>query len=271
MRATIGFGSCVASLVCSLACGQTSHSSGDASGGQSGTGGAFAAAGRWGSSFTQAEAGRTASECDAIAETMAIEMTPGYSTAVLRFDYQSLAPLGHAFVTYVRGSTATEAQARARASAEVSFPFASAPAGDGKLLASAEKDGKWLFYTEPSDFGGVVVVATNGTPLFAGSIVWSGTGEISLPSSWSTTDFGSGCAPKQMSPAASRTFQLASGVTLDPTPATQALQSVLPSIWDTWGGGLSAITVLLYPRTVGAFDPSAAEYIVLLDGFTSGN
>jgi hypothetical protein len=46
--------------------------------------------------------------------------------------------------------------------------------------------------------------------------------------------------------------------------ADVVLATALPSAFARWGSLLDVV-VLLYPRSVGAFDPSTAEYIVLLN------
>jgi hypothetical protein len=146
----------------------------------------------------------------------------------------------------------------------------SIPAGDGELVSQPSTDFAWVFSTSPSDFGGVAVVGAQGLTLFAGSIIWSGTGEIVFPTAWSMSDLGSGCSPKRDALPV-RGIDLSSSDEFASDAAGQlALDSVLPTIWRKWGGDISRLLVLLYPRTGGAFDAKNAEYIVFLNGYTAG-
>jgi hypothetical protein len=160
-----------------------------------------------------------------------------------------------------------EAAARATADAAATFPNAQA-AGQGELLLAGNTMGsEWIFYQSPSDFGGASAVSTrSGLTVFAGSIVWSGTGTLLVPSQWNTSDLGSGC-PSVMFPV--RGFDLRSGTEFKNGEYRAAVDVVfgtaIPSAMAKLGGVFEAV-VLLYPRTVGAFDPTHAEYIVLLNG-----
>jgi hypothetical protein len=100
--------------------------------------------------------------------------------------------------------------------------------------------------------------------VFAGSIVWMGTGAITVPSTWDTTDLGSGCAPPSGLPI--RGFDLSNGqaaARLDEAAAV-VLQTALPAAFNQWGYLFNA-AVILYPRTLGAFAADRAEYVVLLN------
>jgi hypothetical protein len=190
----------------------------------------------------------------------------GTCTAVVRLDYRSLKVLGHTFVCgpYDGGG---EQKARATADAAATFPNAQ-PAGQGRLLLSGETVGsEWLFYQTPGDFGGASAVsARSGLTVFAGSIVWAGTGSLLVPSKWETTELGTGCA-SFMFPV--RAFDLTSGAELKNGEANAAVNvvfgSAIPSALAKIGGVFDAV-VLLYPRTVGLFEPETAEYLVLLNG-----
>jgi hypothetical protein len=209
--------------------------------------------------------GGARTDCAAIAAQIASQtQLVGTCTAVVRLDYASLSMLGHAFVCG-RYSRTDEATARKTASADVDFPFA-APAGDSKLLSGPSPEDEWVFLQEPGDFGGVAAVSVrSGRTVFAGSIVWMGTGEILLPTTWDASDLGSGCGPSPHG-FTTRGFNLAGG---EATPrfdeaADVALATALPAAFSQWGSLLDVV-VLLYPRTVGAFDPTKAEYVVLLN------
>jgi hypothetical protein len=189
--------------------------------------------------------------------------TIGTCTAVVRLDYTSLKILGHAFVCGQYTPT-DEAAARKTASADAVFPYSSG-AGAGNLLSGPAPKDEWVFSTSPSDFGGgAAVSARSGLTVFAGSIVWAGTGSIMLPSAWSTSDLGSRCTPPDSLPV--RGFDLIGGQA--PAQTNQAaavvLATALPSAFTSWGS-LFDVVVLLYPRSVGDFDPRTAEYVVLLN------
>ena len=145
------------------------------------------------------------------------------------------------------------------------FPYA-APAGDGKLLSGPSPEDEWVFLQEPSDFGGVAAVSVrSGRTVFAGSIVWMGTGDILLPTTWDASDLGGGCGPPPHAFTA-RGFNLAGGETelRFAAAADVVVATALPAAFLQWGSLLDVV-VLLYPRTLGVFDPTKAEYVVLLN------
>jgi hypothetical protein len=190
----------------------------------------------------------------------------GTCTAVVRLDYTSLAVLGHAFVCgpYTAGN---EAKARAQADADATFPEAEA-AGHGDVLMAGDTEGaEWLFYQSPGDFGGAAAVsARSGLTVFAGSIVWSGTGTLLVPAQWSSSELGRGCS-SPMFPI--RAFDLRSGSAFTSgdwsAAARVVFESALPSALVKLGGVFDSV-LLLYPRTVGEFDPKKAEYVMLING-----
>jgi hypothetical protein len=246
-----------------------------AAGGSSGTGGratdgsAAGGAATGGSGgqggFLDASAGETGrADCAAIAARIASQTAmAGTCTAVVRLDYSTLTILSHAFVCGKYASP-DEATARKTASTDATFQYAG-PAGDGSLLSGPDPADEWVFFQSPSDFGGVAAVsARSGLTVFAGSIVWMGTGDIIVPSTWDTSDLGSGCAP--LPRPSIRGFNLGSseaGASFDEA-ADVVLQTALPAAFWQWGYVFDVV-VLLYPRSVGAFVPEKAEYIVLVN------
>jgi hypothetical protein len=246
----------------------------DAATGTGGAGGAGGARGTGGvtmpgtgGSATGGSSGGTGgapADCAGIAAEIASQTgLVGTCTAVVRLDYRSLEILAHAFVCG-KYATPDEAMARATASADAVFPYAS-PAGEGKLLSGPSPPDEWVFYQEPTDFGGAAAVsARSGLTVFAGSIVWMGTGKIMVPAAWDTSDLGPGCG--QPMGWSARGFDLSGGQATDHMmeAADVVLATALPSAFARWGSLLDVV-VLLYPRSVGAFDPSTAEYIVLLN------
>jgi hypothetical protein len=235
--------------------------------GGGGTGGRATGGSATGGSATGGNSGGTGGapvDCAAIAAQIASQTgLVGTCTAVVRLDYQSLEILAHAFVCGKYAAT-DEATARETASADAVFPYAS-PAGEGELLSGPSPPDEWVFYQAPTDFGGAAAVsARSGLTVFAGSIVWMGTGKIMVPAAWETSDLGAGCG--QPAGWSARGFDLSGGEATEHMrdAADVVLATALPSAFARWGSLLDVV-VLLYPRSVGVFDPSTAEYIVLLN------
>lgn len=204
--------------------------------------------------------------CDAARDTLATTLYAkqlGF-TVVVRLDHDSLNVLGYAVVAGAYGGV-DEATARAVSQA------ASGYGTQGTLLSGADPADDWVFYQSPGDFGGVgVVSARTGLAVFGGSIIWMGTGDITWPTSWSpASDLASGCSASDGGFGTTRGFDLVTGGALstgdvDAVLAAVADTAVLPAIWH--GGYAFDAVVLRYPRSVGVFDPTTAEWIVLISG-----
>lgn len=184
-------------------------------------------------------------------------------TAVVRLDHDTRALLGYALVLG-RYAATDEAGARATAQAETGYGAA------GRLLSGPEPEDAWVFYQSPGDFGGVgVVSARTSLAVFGGGIVWDGRGDISYPTAWSpATDLASGCTTTGDS-GRTRGFDLVSGEALDSGDVDAALAVVRQTalVDAMWSGGYVFDSVVLrYPRSVGVFDPTSAEWIVLVSG-----
>jgi len=207
----------------------------------------------------QGGAAACAAQVEAIAQQAAGTVT---CTSVVRLDYASRAILGYR-IQCGPYAQSTEAEARAAAQAQTGYGAA------GQSLAGAMPQDDFVFYEPPGDFGGVAAVsARNGLPVFGGGIVWSGTGEITWPAAWDpAAGLGADCATSTTPPAA-RGFDLRDASAL---PAAD-VDAALAVVWQTalpeglWRGGyVFDAVVLLYPRSVGAFDPSTAEWVVLVN------
>ncbi len=140
---------------------------------------------------------------------------------------------------------------------------------DAMLNESAPEDA-YVFYRAPGDFGGVGAVSSDtGLSVFGGSIIWSGSGEISYPSQWrAAADLESGCDASGGIDSR-RGWDLRNGVALDSGDVDSAVAVVLGTAIPAafWKGGyVFNATVLLYPPTVGAFDPTPAEWVVIVNG-----
>ena len=83
---------------------------------------------------------------------------------------------------------------------------------------------------------------------------------------WDKSDLGSGCGPLTAL-AAVRGFNLVGSEATPrfPAAADVVFATALPAAFSRWGSVLDVV-ILLYPRTLGAFNPSKAEYVVLLNG-----
>lgn len=215
-------------------------------------------------SFAQAPASAAASCQHAInALAKKIYETPRACTAVVRLAYETRAILGYQLVCG-RYEHIDEAEARKRAQKATGHGAA------GRALGRSNPADVFVFHEQIGDFGGVAAVAVpTGLPVFGGSIAWRGQGHISYPRSWNRADeLGAGCpAVGERKPA--RGYDLRDGDALPEADVRSALavieQTALPGAF--WKGGyVFGSVVLLYPRTIGAFIPANAEWIVLLNG-----
>ncbi|MGC4094988.1 MAG: hypothetical protein QM756_45140 [Polyangiaceae bacterium] len=115
---------------------------------------------------------------------------------------------------------------------------------------------RYVFHSQAGDVGGVVVVSEwLEKTLFAGSILSGRRGEIVRPSEWLTSELGSGCAPVPRI-TMKRVFDPSQIGAVDEWVAESALNTVLPSLWKTFGGEADEALVLLYARTIDVFDPA---------------
>jgi hypothetical protein len=251
------------SLISLLACGvdqQIGGTGGDGPGGKDTTTTASDTTSTTTTSTTTTASVDCQAASDAIAANMGVTET---CTATVRLDYQSLAILGFA-VRCGPYNVVDEATARATAVGDT---------GQGEsagLLGTPPPEDEWVFYQAPSDWGSTAVVsARSGLSVFGGTTVWIGDGEISYPQTWQPpTAIGAGCGQTGIQVPPARGFELAGGTEL---PAS-SVNAALAAVWSTAipsgllkGGYLFDAIVLLYPRTVGAFDPTTAEWIVLVN------
>ncbi len=243
---------------------------GGASGGAGGSGASSGAGGDGGQggagqggSGGAGQGGGAPSDCAALAQAIAAQAAGVVTcTSVVRLDYTSHAVLGYRIQCGPYAQT-TEAEARAAAQTDTGFGAA------GQSLAGAAPEDDYVFYESPGDFGGAAAVsARSGLTAFGGGIVWDGAGDITYPAAWDPpAGLGDKCTPASTPPAA-RGFDLRGGSAL---PAAD-VDAALAVVWQTalpdglWAGGyVFDAMVLLYPRTVGAFDPATAEWIVLVN------
>lgn len=236
-----------------------------AAAGSAGAAGSGGAAGSAGSAGSAGAGGSGGAACQALSEAIAGE-TSGVKTCstVVRLDYESLDILGFQIIC---GSYAQVNETKARQTAQTDTGYGSA----GSMLSPPNPEDAYVFYEAPGDFGGAAVVnARNGLSVFGGSIVWSGTGEITYPSTWRPAEeLGPDCTPTVNAlPPTARGYDLDAGAPLDSAdvedPLSAAWVTALPDgLWQV--GYVFDAVVVMYPRTVGMFDPASAEWIVMLN------
>jgi len=194
--------------------------------------------------------------------TQELYQGPHACSVAVRLDYQDLSILGF-HVACDRYSAIDEAQARATAQADTGY-------GETAQRLSPEfPEDLHVFYEPPGDFGGVAVVsADNGHTVFGGAIVWDGVGGFTYPATWRpAAELAEDCTPLGSLPAHGYDLNLA--VPLEQAqvePAADAVaRTALPAAMAA-GGYIFHTVVFLYPRTVGAFDPTTAEWVVVVNG-----
>lgn len=203
--------------------------------------------------------------CSAAIADLASELYAhlGACTVTVRLDYQTRALLGYQVLC---GAYAAVDETSARATAQSDTGYGAA----GTMLNAADTEDYFVFYESPGDFGGAAAVsANNGLSTFGGSIVWDGAGDLTWPESWrDPSQLADGCDPSGGFPS-SRGWDLAAGSALAEGDVTAALavvgQTAVPAAF--WHGGyVFDAVVLLYPRSVGMFNPATAEWIVMVSG-----
>jgi hypothetical protein len=187
----------------------------------------------------------------------------GACTVTVRLDYQTRDLISYAVIC---GSYATVSESEARSQAQADSGYGSV----GSMLNEAEPDDYFVFYQAPGDFGGASAVsATTGLTTFGGSIIWMGIGEITHPTTWRDADELAGDCSTSGGFPDSRGWDLRGGGALEASDFSTVLDvveqtAVTGAFWH--GGYIFDAVVLLYPRSVGMFDPTTAEWIVMVSG-----
>jgi hypothetical protein len=213
-----------------------------------------------------ADAAVSAASCASTSETLRSALYgsgPQAFTVVVRLSHQTREILGFQVIAG-KYHAPTEQEAKATAQADTGF-------GDtSRALHTPNPSDEYVWYETPGDLGGVgVVSARTGLAVFGGGIVWDGAGEISYPKTWRpVAELGPGCRAN-VDPRPSHGFDLISGHTLAQTDVEAALDVVkrtaLPDSIASGGSWFDSV-VLRYPRTVGGFNATTAEWIVLVNG-----
>ncbi len=184
---------------------------------------------------------------------------------VVRLDYTTRVPLGyHVFCPGTGGGSSDEASARALAQSDTGF------GSSGAMLNEAMPPDDYVFYQSPGDFGGVAAVSgAHGNDRVRRRHRLGGAGRHHLPLLLEGPgEAGSGC-PAPSTPALSgRGWDLRDGTALSSPEVDAALrvvsQTAVPAA--IWRKGWPRDTiVLLYPRSVGGFNPATAEWIVVIN------
>ena len=185
-------------------------------------------------------------------------------TVTVRLDHNTFNPIGYAVIGGMPGEVSEE-DARTAANEDTTF-------GGGAMLNPEDPDGAYVFYSAPGDFGGVSTVdALTGKAVFGGSIIWMGTGEINYPTEWRGADeMDLGC-PSETLLGGTNHYDLVGGTEMSAAEAAAAIDALkntaFPAAMARVEGMYSnRVVVIRYPCRVGAFDPSTAEWIILLKG-----
>lgn len=211
--------------------------------------------------------------CDAQIAALAPFVThpAGGCSVVLRLHHETLELLGYQSTCAPYGDTRLdESQARdlTQCCASAGTPLDPPdPANDD------DDDQPWVFHATPDtpeELGAVAVVSTHIAALvFEATIARDGVGGIVHPDPWyEPSALGAGCGMVPM-PEALRSHDLVEGGAI--------AEDRLSAVWGVVGstavpfamavvGEPRRAAVLRYPRRVDAFDPSTAEYVVVIEG-----
>lgn len=200
--------------------------------------------------------------CEDVAEAIARAADGNACTAVVRLDYLTRAIKS---VRLVCAQAAIVTATGARKVAERATGFGAG----AQLVSGLAPADEYVFWEPPSDSGGVAAVsARNGQPVFGGSIVWDGEGTVVYPVAFNhPATSGPTCGSSAAQPPA-RGIDL---TTIDELPAAE-VDAALDAVWTSAlpdglarRATLQDAMVLLYPPQVGAFEPSSAEWVVMLN------
>lgn len=249
-------------------CGETiisSNATGTASGTSSSSGAGGASSGTASASSSSGAGGSIGGDCQALADAIAQQAGGVHTcTALVRLGYTTKAIFGYLLSCAPYGAV-DEATAGAIAENDTGY------GANAQLLSGPQPADEWVFWMPAGDFGGSGVVnARNGKTVFGGSTVWGGGGDFTYPHPFAfdpPSAIGSGCSTSAPKPTA-RGFDLGSGMPLSQAEVSAAVDVV----WSTalpdglWKNSyVFDAMVLLYPRSVGGFDPDTAEWVVLVN------
>jgi hypothetical protein len=201
--------------------------------------------------------------CDEVIHRIANRVArAGTCTSVVRLDFQTRQIKS---TVTACGEALAVMPERARAQAEKETGFGA----EAQQIAGLAPADEYVFWEPPADHGGVSVVsARSGAVLFGGSIVMNEPGRVVHPVSFlHPASLGKDCGSRGPVPPA-RGLNLE---TIEELPPAD-VQAALAAVWATalpdalaLGGALLDAMVLLYPPQVAPFEPSVAEWVVLLN------
>lgn len=186
----------------------------------------------------------------------------GMCTSVVRLDYQTR-EIKSAFMACAPAVAVTPVRARERAEKDTGF------GAEAQMISGLAPADEYVFWEPPTDRGGVSAVsARSGLTVFGGSIVMNEKGGVVYPASFvHPATLGLGCGSSAPLPPARG---LDVGTIEDLSQAD--VEAALGAVWSTAlpdalaiGSTLLDAMVLLYPPQVGLADPSAMEWVVLLN------
>lgn len=202
-------------------------------------------------------------DCQTNADILAaeLEQADGGCTILVSFGYDSLEPTGWASdcAAYPE-ETLDEAGARALSEC----------CKEGTLLNPGDEH-MFLLYETPEPDGGISVVSNHlGKLSFEATLRMMGAGDITLPDQWMAPDhLGRQC--EGVAPEAKGYNLLLGGSELD----AMELDAVLSAFADTAlteaiqkHGTVKQAVVFAFPRVLEPFDPTKAEYVMLIESGT---
>jgi hypothetical protein len=206
-------------------------------------------------------------QCEAEIAALApfVTRTDGGCSVVVRVHHETRALLGYqSTCSALRDELLDESQARA---------LTDCCAGAGTALDSLADQGLWVFHAAPGDAGEpghVAIVSSNvGARIFEATIARAdGSGEIVVPEAWVEPDgLGETCGAVPMPELASWDLVEGGRVADDRLSAVWRVvgSTALPFAMGVVGEPRRA-AVLRYPRRVDSFEPSTAEYLVVIEG-----
>lgn len=124
-----------------------------------------------------------------------------------------------------------------------------------------------FFYQSPIDFGNLSIIsARTGLTVFEGTTIWMGTGQVETLAQWlDASEAASGC---------SLSTQITIPAFVDFSPPSLGYKTALKNLWETTAIPMALSNtdnilqdgaVYPYAPRVGMFDPSVAEWVILLN------
>jgi hypothetical protein len=183
----------------------------------------------------------------------------GGCSILVRFNYQTLDPISWTSICgpYV-DEMLTEEDARKLSEC----------CSDGMRLGAPEDDRIFVFHTPAETEGGISVISNHlGQRSFEATILSGGAGDIVFPDDWTPAEnLGDNCGADN---PPGEGYDLAmEGAELDQTELDLVLQAFADTALTQAiekNSMIQRTLTLAYPRTVGPFDPTTAEYVMIIE------